>query len=97
MNILIDTLNKQSEFPCYFRWPHTFRHTFAIISHLNGADVYQIMKSLGHEQLSTTEIYLEKVFENVESHCLLYNHTYQGFHDQLLQYLQFQRVLCYVS
>ncbi|MDQ7861075.1 hypothetical protein RCO48_08675 [Peribacillus frigoritolerans] len=25
-------------------------------------DVYQIMKSLGHEQLSTTEIYLEKVF-----------------------------------
>ena len=27
--------------------PHTFRHAFAIISHLNGVDVYQIMKSLG--------------------------------------------------
>ncbi|MGE7907593.1 tyrosine-type recombinase/integrase [Peribacillus sp. NPDC094092] len=40
--------------------PYTFRHAFAINSHLNGVDVYQIMKSLGHEQLSTTEIYLEK-------------------------------------
>ncbi|MGE7595691.1 hypothetical protein ACQKMY_21270 [Peribacillus frigoritolerans] len=35
----------------------------AIISHLNGVDVYQIMKSLGHEQLSASEKYLEKVFE----------------------------------
>ncbi|MBT2606034.1 tyrosine-type recombinase/integrase [Bacillus sp. ISL-53] len=49
--------------------PHTFRHAFAIISHLNGVDVYQIMKSLGHEQLSTTEIYLEKVFEK-ERHAI---------------------------
>ncbi|MET1178188.1 tyrosine-type recombinase/integrase [Peribacillus simplex] len=49
--------------------PHTFRHAFAIISHLNGVDVYQIMKSLGHEQLSTTEIYLEKVFEK-ERHTI---------------------------
>jgi site-specific recombinase XerD len=49
--------------------PHTFRHAFAIISHLNGVDVYQIMKSLGHEQLATTEIYLEKVFEK-ERHAI---------------------------
>lgn len=49
--------------------PHTFRHAFAIISHLNGVDIYQIMKSLGHEQLSTTEIYLEKVFEK-ERHAV---------------------------
>ncbi|CRH88654.1 putative site-specific recombinase [Chlamydia trachomatis] len=49
--------------------PHTFRHAFAIISHLNGVDVYQIMKSLGHEQLSATEIYLEKVFEK-ERHAI---------------------------
>ncbi|MGE7768177.1 hypothetical protein [Peribacillus sp. NPDC096540] len=39
------------------------------MSHLNGVDVYQIMKSLGHEQLSTTEIYLEKVFEK-ERHAI---------------------------
>ncbi|MGG0288247.1 hypothetical protein ABEY41_24740 [Peribacillus butanolivorans] len=46
-----------------------FRHAIAIISHLNGVDVYQIMKSLGHEQLSTTEIYLEKIFEK-ERHAI---------------------------
>ncbi|MBO0997468.1 tyrosine-type recombinase/integrase [Bacillus sp. SD075] len=49
--------------------PHTFRHAFAIIYHLHGVDVYQIMKSLGHEQLSTTEIYLEKIFEK-ERHAI---------------------------
>ncbi|MEB2492920.1 hypothetical protein SOP93_17295 [Peribacillus frigoritolerans] len=42
---------------------------FAIVSHLNGVDVYQIMKSLGHEQLSTSEIYLEKVLEK-ERHAI---------------------------
>lgn len=49
--------------------PHTFRDAFSIISHLIGVDVYQIMKSLGHEQLSTSEIYLEKVFEK-ERHAI---------------------------
>ncbi len=48
--------------------PHTFGHAFAIISHLIGVDVYHIMKSLGHEQFSTSE-YLEKVFEK-ERHAI---------------------------
>ncbi len=48
---------------------HHFRHAFAIISHLNGVDVYAIMKSLGHEQLQTTEIYLEKVLAK-ERHAI---------------------------
>ncbi|MGE7811245.1 tyrosine-type recombinase/integrase [Lysinibacillus capsici] len=43
--------------------PHIFRHAFAIISHLNGADIYKIMKSLGHEKIETTIIYMEKVLE----------------------------------
>lgn len=43
--------------------PHIFRHAFAIISHINGADVYKIMKSLGHEKIETTIIYMEKVLE----------------------------------
>lgn len=43
--------------------PHTFRHAFAIISHENGADVYDIMRSLGHEKIDTTMIYLQKIFE----------------------------------
>ncbi|MES1038861.1 tyrosine-type recombinase/integrase [Peribacillus simplex] len=51
--IIIAILNKWR----IYLGPHTFRDAFAIISHLNGVDVYQIMKSLGHEQLSTSEIY----------------------------------------
>lgn len=50
--------------------PHTFRHAFAIISHLNGVDIYKIMRSLGHEKIETTMIYLEKVFDK-ERHAIL--------------------------
>lgn len=49
--------------------PHYFRHAFAIISRLNKVDVYSIMRSLGHERLETTEIYLEKVFAK-ENHAI---------------------------
>ncbi len=49
--------------------PHTFRHAFAIISHLSEVDIYDIMKSLGHEKIETTMIYLEKVFEK-ERHAI---------------------------
>jgi integrase/recombinase XerD len=34
--------------------PHTFLHAFAIISHKSGVDIYQIMRSLGHEKIETT-------------------------------------------
>lgn len=43
--------------------PHVFRHAFAIISYNSGADVYRIMRSLGHENIETTNIYLQKEFE----------------------------------
>ena len=49
--------------------PHVFRHAFAIISKLNGVDVYDIMRSLGHEKIETTMIYLEKIFEK-ERHAI---------------------------
>lgn len=42
---------------------HTFRHAFAIISYHQGVDVYTIMRSLGHEHIETTMIYLQKEFE----------------------------------
>lgn len=40
--------------------PHVFRHAFAIISHYNGVDVFDIMRSLGHSKIETTMIYLQK-------------------------------------
>ncbi len=49
--------------------PHTLRHSFAIISHINGADLYTVMMSLGHEQYATTQIYMEKVLEK-ERHAI---------------------------
>lgn len=49
--------------------PHIFRHAFAITSRLNKADAYDIMRSLGHEKLETTQIYLEKVFAR-EGHAV---------------------------
>lgn len=36
--------------------PYIFLHAFAIISHIYGADIYKIMKSLGHEKIETTII-----------------------------------------
>lgn len=52
-----------------FVGPHTFRHAFAIISHLSKVDVYQNMRSTGHEKIGTTMIYLEKTFEK-ERHAI---------------------------
>jgi len=49
--------------------PHVFRHAFAIISKVNGVDIYNIMRSLGHEKIETTMIYLEKIFEK-ERHAI---------------------------
>lgn len=67
---LVQWLDKQFEtirdvLPCDFKrlTPHYFRHAFAIISHENGANIYDIMRSLGHENIETTMIYLAKVFE----------------------------------
>ncbi|MFB7142789.1 tyrosine-type recombinase/integrase [Gottfriedia sp. NPDC056225] len=39
---------------------HFFRHFYAIFSRENGADIYSISTSLGHESIKTTQIYLAK-------------------------------------
>lgn len=46
--------------------PHSFRHAFAILSYREGVDIYTIMRSLGHEKIETTEIYLPKEMEKDE-------------------------------
>lgn len=38
--------------------PHMFRHTFATLLINNGANVYDVMRLLGHTSVRTTEIYL---------------------------------------
>src|SRR5574344_431375 len=43
---------------------HTFRHTFAKNFLLNGGDIYSLQRILGHEDITTTQIYLE--FNNNE-------------------------------
>ena len=43
---------------------HTFRHTFAKNFLLNGCDIYSLQRILGHEDITTTQIYLE--FNNNE-------------------------------
>ncbi|PEL14398.1 site-specific recombinase [Bacillus sp. AFS017336] len=41
--------------------PHFFRHHYACRSIEKGASIYQVSRSLGHESIQTTEIYLAKM------------------------------------
>ncbi len=39
--------------------PHTIRHTFAKMFLLNGGDLFALQKILGHEDISTTKMYVD--------------------------------------
>lgn len=49
--------------------PHVFRHSLAIISYMSKADIYLISRSLGHEKIETTVIYLQKIIDR-EQHAI---------------------------
>ncbi|MEK4503518.1 tyrosine-type recombinase/integrase [Bacillus sp. FSL R12-0069] len=64
-NQVTDMIKKTSlEFLQYRENPvtaHTFRHAFSIMAVEQGnADLYHLMQTLGHENIQTTKIYLEK-------------------------------------
>lgn len=48
------------------RSPHVLRHTFATAMFNNGANIENVQKLLGHERLSTTEIYTHTSFEQLK-------------------------------
>lgn len=59
---------------------HTFRHAYAIISHINKVDIYTIMRSLGHEKIDTTMIYLAKITSRSNNAIHSWSSTTLGKH-----------------
>jgi integrase/recombinase XerD len=46
--------------------PHVLRHTFATLALQKGISLAAVKKALGHDRLSTTEIYLNLTDKHVQ-------------------------------
>jgi len=47
--------------------PHTFRHSFAVHCLKNGMNIRSLQKILGHSSLTTTQVYLDLVGEDIKN------------------------------
>lgn len=54
---------------------HSLRHYFAIYSAQNGADIFRIQQTLGHESIETTKVYLERYMKKENNVALLWDET----------------------
>ena len=72
VQLLLDDVSKKCGLKVNIH-PHVFRHSFA--THLldNGADIRVVQELLGHENLSTTELYTHLTYERL-------NKTIKDFH-----------------
>lgn len=53
--------------------PHTFRHTFALLYVKNGGDAFSLKELLGHEDIATTQIYVDMQNDDVQHQFNQYN------------------------
>ncbi len=62
VNAIIKRLSEDTQIKVH---PHLFRHTFATIALNRGMDIVSIQKLLGHDHISTTQVYAEMSLDTV--------------------------------